>query len=558
MIESIELACGRTPDAPPLILEAHSGVTIFVGPNNCGKSALLEALHKTVAERTRANNPPKPSALKCVRLTPFNKDLLQEHPSFSGRTSGEVIQLPLGTMDLDNWISTLQSQWQADHGKVFRQHFCIWMNGAKRLAMLPDEQNANLQNPSTPLARLFVDNKRRASFQKAVFEGIGHYPVIDSMENFGTLKLAFSTEKPISDVERSLNDNYRKFLKKCISAPNASDGFNAYVGMLGTLHATDHKTILIDEPEAFLHPALARTLGKQIAKRSQGKHVYIATHSAEFLMGAVEAGVPVRIIRLQYQNNAATACLLDSDELKIFMHDPLLRSANVLSGLFSRSVVVTEADTDRAFYQEINTRLLSRRDARGIENALFLNAQNKQTVPRIVGLLRKMGVPCAGVVDLDVVSEGGTNWTNQATSIGIPVAMRTSVEASRRSTFDSLKAVSKDNDKKEYKRNGGINLLEGGEKEAAEAFLSVLGKYGLFVVPTGEIESWLPDLDIPRAKYTWLRQIFEKMGTDPMETGYVNPSEGDVWDFIGSLQAWLNNQARKGMEPTRTIPDDSM
>lgn len=516
---------------------------------------MLEALYKMVAERTRANNPPKASALKKVVLTPFNTNVLQEHPSFSGRTAGEVIQLPLGTMDLESWTSTLQTHWETDHGKGFRQHFCIWMNGAKRLVMLPDEKNVSLQNPTTPLARLFIDDERRASFQKAVFAGIGHYPVIDSMDTFGTLKLAFSTEEPVPALERSLDDKYREFLKKSISAPNASDGFNAYVGMLGTLHATDHKVILVDEPEAFLHPALARTLGKQIAIRSQGKHVYIATHSAEFLMGAVEAGVPVRIVRLQYQNDTATACLLDSDELKTFMHDPLLRSANVLSGLFSRSVVVTEADTDRAFYQEINTRLLSKQDARGIENALFLNAQNKQTVPRIVGLLRKMGVPCAGVVDLDVVSEGGTNWTNQATSIGIPTAMRTSVEASRKSTFDSLKAVSNDNDPKAYKRDGGINLLEGGDKEAAEAFLVSLAEYGLFVVPTGEIESWLPNLDIPRAKYTWLRQIFEKMGTNPTEAGYVNPSEGDVWEFIGSLQNWLNNQARKGMAPTPTNPD---
>jgi hypothetical protein len=36
------------------------------------------------------------------------------------------------------------------------------------------------------------------------------------------------------------------------------------------------------------------------------------------------------------------------------MRNPLLRSTGVLSGLFYEFVIVTEADADRAFYQEIN------------------------------------------------------------------------------------------------------------------------------------------------------------------------------------------------------------
>ena len=421
--------------------------------------------------------------------------------------------------------------------------------------MLPNESGVNLQNPTSPLARLFVDDARRAEFQGAVFSGIGHYPIIDSMTSYGALELAFSMQKPNPVIERSLCDDLRECLRQAIPAPNASDGFNAYVGMLGALYASEYKVILIDEPEAFLHPALARTLGKQIALQAKERHVYIATHSSEFLMGAVEAGVPVRILRLQFQDGIAASCLLDSSELRSFMHDPLLRSANVLAGLFSRSVIVSEADTDRAFYQEINTRLLTSRDARGIENALFLNAQNKQTVPRIVRLLRKMGVPAAGIVDLDVVSDGGTNWSRQMDAAGVPRAMRASLEAARVETFRNLRRVG-EGDGKDYKRHGGISLLKGGERDAAETFFGDLARYGLFVVPIGEVEGWLPKLEISRAKHSWLHQIFEKMGTEPADVNYLRPGEGDVWDFIGECRGWLSDPERKGMDAL-DFPEDS-
>ncbi|GAB5436351.1 MAG: hypothetical protein FalmKO_14760 [Falsiruegeria mediterranea] len=272
-----------------------------------------------------------------------------------------------------------------------------------------------------PLARLHVNDKDRTVFQDAVFSGLKIYPVIDNLTSYGTFELAFSREKPNPSTERSTNDDQRTFLKRSLREREVSDGCKAYTGILGALYSGPYKVVLIDEPEAFLHPPLARALGKQIAEQARARNIYVATHSADFLMGAVESRVSVRIVRLQYQDGVATACMLDSDDLKQFMTDPLLRSANVLSGLFAQSVVVTEADTDRAFYQEINTRLLTEGKGRRIENAVFLNAQNKQTVPRIVGLLRKMGVPAAGIVDLDVVAEGRTPWVIKWRELGFQV-----------------------------------------------------------------------------------------------------------------------------------------
>ena len=73
------------------------------------------------------------------------------------------------------------------------------------------------------------------------------------------------------------------------------------------------------------------------------------------------------------------------------MNDPLLRSTNALRALFYRGVVVTEADPDRALYDEVNHRLLLARE--GIEDAIFVNAQNWQTISRLVAPLREIASP---------------------------------------------------------------------------------------------------------------------------------------------------------------------
>ncbi len=545
MIEEIILKCGKVASSEPISIDAKRGVTIFVGPNNSGKSALLQSLAQTLQGVATT----KPSSLKEAVIESFSPSDLEVRPEFLGKSLTEKVTVRNASYSKKEWRTHLQvdSNWRGQLGGVYRSPNFILMNGTTRLTMLPDEKNANILNPIEPLARMFCDDIRREKFQNIVYEGIFQYPVIDRVSQYGTLKLAFSLDKPAVEVERGADSLLMTMISKSIKREDASDGFNAYVGIIGAILSNDYNCILIDEPEAFLHPSLARTLGKQISQHAKEKQVFVATHSADFLMGAIESGGDVRIVRLQYINNSPSACLLQAEKLKQFMNDPLLRSSNVLSGLFSQSVIVGESDTDRAFYQEINSRLLSNKDSRGIENAVFLNAQNKKTVPRILQLLRNMGVPALGIVDLDVFAEGGRNWTNQLEGAGFPEALRDGYSSSRRVIFDKLKEASTDKDKKDYKRRGGINLLSPSDQEAAQDIINTLSNYGVLVVPHGEVEAWLPHLGAAVSKDRWLHEIFDKLGSDPNSDSYIQPGLGDVWDFIGIGKKWHADQNRKGM-----------
>ena len=238
----------------------------------------------------------------------------------------------------------------------------------------------------------------------------------------------------------------------------------------------------------------------------------------------------------------ATARVLPSDEILELMRHPLLRSTGLLSGLFYEFGVVTESDADRAFYQEVNERLLQFKPEWGIPNCLFLNAQNKQTVQTLLRPLRNLGIPAAGVVDVDVLKEGGANWTNLLSSADVPQLSHGSFATIRKAVKTALDATGKD-----MKRDGGVAILADADRRAAENLLDQLRQYGIFVVPGGELESWMKSLGATGHGPAWLIDIFERMGEDPSNANYIHPNTDDVWAFLRDVRNWLVEPARKGI-----------
>jgi hypothetical protein len=169
-----------------------------------------------------------------------------------------------------------------------------------------------------------------------------------------------------------------------------SDGVQVFTGLVSAVSSLPHKLMLIDEPEAFLHPTLASRLGQHLARIASERsgNLVAATHSAEFLLGCVTRVPETTVVRLTYANGEATARALEGIEVQALIQNPLLRSAEALRALFAEGAAICEADSDRAFYEEINRRL---RDAGGRDHAadtIFLNAQNWQTIAILAEPLR--------------------------------------------------------------------------------------------------------------------------------------------------------------------------
>lgn len=553
MIKNIKLKFGRAPNSGQMTVDALP-ITVFVGPNNSGKSQILREIHQFCINGTQnVNN----KIIDNIELTGIAEDKIEDainkikhEPQLSevinvdhilvGRNGERVqVHLPSYKMSLAN---------PYNHIHQFCSHFLRYntliLNGNNRINLVNSQGAGNLQAPPhSSFQVLFRDNEKRSEVRRIIYEAFGQYLVIDPT-NLGSLSLRLSAKEPENELEeRGVHAAAVEFHKNAIPIDYSSDGVKAFTGMITEMIAGDPSILLMDEPEAFLHPSLAFKLGKEVSgiMSHSEKRLFVATHSPNFIMGCIQSGAPVNIVRLTYRDNVATSRILPNEDILRLMRNPLLRSTGVLSALFYEFVVVTESDADRAFYQEINDRLLKFTDF-GIPNCLFLNAQNKQTVKTIIKPLRELGIPVAGIVDVDILKDGGNVWSGFLESGFLPEIEKNALALTRQAIKQKFEQSGKD-----MKRDGGINILIGSDKEALSNLFEKLAEYGLFVVPYGELESWLKELGISGHGPNWLIGIFEAMGEDPSSNTYIKPKEEDVWIFITSIRNWFLNSMRKGI-----------
>lgn len=555
MISKLVFKFGSQDSIEPLQLEP-TALTIFVGPNNSGKSLIL----REIEQFSVAGTPGDIKALDKIDYNLPEKDEARElvlsksdaPPRHQALRAGQVWMpgVKLGERRISSTTFTLEaalrlieerSNWQSI-ATYLLSRYTIRLDGRSRFELTDPQPTGDLlKRPTNHLMALFRDDEARTKLRNITADAFGLYFTIDptGMQKF-RIRMA-DREPEDQQEEQGLNNRARVYHAQAEDIADLSDGLKAFTGLASIILSSDFRIILIDEPEAFLHPPLARKLGYTITNFAfeRQARVFAATHSSDFLMGCIQAGQQVNIVRLTYKNGVATAHLLAASQLQTLMRDPLLRSTGVLSALFYEGVIVTEGDSDRAFYQEVNLRLQAA-DSEGATGCVFLNAQNKSTVGRIVSPLREMGVPAVAIVDLDIIKKKD-DFKKLLSACNVPPSLAESWGNLRGQLYRTFQDQGVDPKEK------GIHDLSPIDRETASTLLDSLAVYGIFVVPDGAVESWLRDLGISGPKKKWLPAIFERMGANPDDTDYVLPTEGDVWDFIRSVGRWIADPHRKGM-----------
>lgn len=512
MISTIVLNFTENPD---LILPT-SGITVFVGPNNSGKSLVLKELE--MAYQTH----PFPSGLKILKdydvkwpTEPELDALLKSferfaHPNLPIDNVAVGKIAPGGGLErgvLHRQALLGQARQRSDRNWWATQ-FSRWgvlrLDGRSRFDLTNDQPTGDLlAPPQNVLAHLFQDDASRAKVRTWVQDAFQKYFVVDPTHG-GTLRIRLSDFAPPAD-EQSLNLQSREYHREATYVKEASDGVQAFTGIATAALSGEYHTILIDEPEAFLHPPLARKLGKQLTTLATERNgaLMASTHSADFLMGCVQASKSVRVVRLEYSQGKSRGRMVDPTHLEMLFKRPLLRSTNVISGLFYDGVVVTESDNDRAFYGEIFHRLT--RNLAEAPSILFINAQNKQTIRDVIGPLRQFGVPAVAIPDIDILKDGGTVWTGWLSVASIPNARHGSLAIDRVSIKTLFEATGQE------MKTKGVELLQGPDKDAANSLFDALQEYGIFVVRAGELERWLPAVGAQGKKTDWVVDMFERL-----------------------------------------------
>lgn len=533
-------------DGTALDLSAND-IVVFVGPNNAGKSAALREIERHVGKRGET-----PHVI--VRVKVRKRGTPQEVRKFIEENSHQ--HYPSGTLHLAGHGYNIQAgmvenSWNSDL-KSIQPFFCRRLRTETRIVDSdPAKAFKVLTEPaSNPIQTMYKDSRvedRLSSYFKQAFG-----------EELIVFK-AGGSEIPLLIGERpALIPNEDRFdysyLKRLVggSTPlsDQGDGMRSFTSVILQMLVLETPTmLLLDEPEAFLHPPQARLLGEFLA-RERPKHaqLFIATHSADVLTGLLEmAPDQLRLIRIERDGNINRVKELEKGRAKAIASDPLMKYSSVFSGIFYQRAIVCEADADCLFYQAVLSRVTA--DGAVRPDVLFLHSSGKHRMATISGALRALGVPVDVIADVDLLSEQDTferlvrvmggNWStvephwlivkkaveerkptvdaravkreisNALKELGnaseFPKAIRRKIESAlKKSTpWDTIKEA------------GDQSLPRGDATQSMKALRELCEAYGIWIVPVGEMEGFCKS--VPNHGPKWVQQVIEDrdVGTDP-------------------------------------------
>lgn len=548
MIKTLSLKFGERIAGSHLVFDPKT-ITVFVGPNNSGKSLILREVETYL--QTGGSSRTHSLTIDHINISDLSEDTLRDLASSRTLREDDRHRVMLGSKDLvtgqdkqlNYWISkdNLPQSLLSNYEWLSKLSwmFSLKLDGATRLKLTDEKPFTDLlSNPGNTHSALLKDAELRDQIRQIIFNAFGSYLCIDPTAG-SKIRIRISDIPPPNGIEDKLNRDAVEFHSKAKLISDMGDGIKAFAGILIATLCTDYRILLLDEPEAFLHPPLAYRLGRELSNLAIGgqSNLLVSTHSSNFLLGCLDSGKEINIVRLTYKKGVPAARLLPSSEVIKLVKNPYVRSAGVLSAIFHDGAIVTENDTDRIFYQEINNRL-ERANRPYARDTQFLNVNGKTGMYRIVGPLRKLGVPVVPILDFDIL-DNGSEFGTLLGACNLPESTAAGIKRQRDALIDTIQAA--------VKNQRGIDFFESGNLQAIKDLLDSLSSYGIFIVPNGALESWLPDLGIVSSKRFWLDSVFQEIGENPEDENYLPPQDGDVWEFISKIGAWIADPNRRGM-----------
>lgn len=552
---------------------AFGPMTVLVGPNNSGKSQTLRDL------RDFALGGPE-SALtlfKSIDVTMPSKEDFQNHfhvlPSKDSPTSESVVGIGESLVKTHNisssigWSKTLLERSDPKHQRQSLGKFLIsHLHAGTRFELTAPQEAYDLETegPTHALQEFF---RRRLEVQpqlrQAFAEAFGRDIALDwtAMKRW-----YFKVGGAFGDLSESL-DELKQQLRVGQLLKEQGDGYQSFAGILMAALVFPDRPLLLDEPEAFLHPKQARVLGRLLGRLSIGRpaQIIVSTHSSAFMWGVVSENYSANVLRLNRTADTTRYTQVPASTVTALTRTPLLSSQPVLDSLFHQGVVVCEGDPDRAVYQFVAHRTLV---GKGGEDLLFIHTNGKGAADTPVQLLKSAGAPVAVIVDIDILNASGPldKIVKALTGAEIPAELEerraeigkwvlqmsedqflkklldgvnawitsphTDARSSRKRLESTLKATTS---KWEVVKEAGTSYFTGDQLTAVESLIEDLAKIGVFVVPCGELEQWI-DTGVSKGR-EWNRKALEKLQTEDCPMG-LEAFVQRVIDFLpGSVTA---------------------
>lgn len=533
------------------------GVTALVGPNNSGKSTILREIRSAIAvEPGMATLPRKAVAQLELDFEGSPEGYFADlagifglrgsSDGVHGSRENAHVRTNTGAVVLESELARLWHS-QVGLGNQFAEFYVHHLDAQSRLAHARSSQSydAYQELPTTPLQILFSDRNIEAELSRVTKDAFGSGLVLNRYA--GSMIKLHVGQTTMPEGSSPQSEEYLSELNMTPLIEDQGDGMKAFVGMVLSIVTGQAPLILIDEPEAFLHPPQARRFGNflaEFANRGSRTQVVIATHSQDIIAGLISGArgrnSNVSIARVTRKGTNNHIAQLEPEHVREIFEDPLMKHYDMVNGLFSSGVVLCEADSDCTYYRAV-TESLCGDEFTSVQQAHFTHCGGKSRMAQAIATFRYSAVPVAAVYDLDVLQDAkefetlvgaveADIETFKADRNIVVNAVEAQTKRPRRMAFSSevdqiLEGSSADelSDKEvrkvrnalgrssgwsDFKKTGGINL-SGDALIALYRLTENLEARGVFLVDKGELERFHPEVG-QNNKASWLRTVFEK------------------------------------------------
>lgn len=531
-------------------------LTIFVGPNNCGKSQTLKDFASLMNGRKQSKIVSKlnSASTEFSSIEPLID--VSDHKTALNHKTIVGIGENFAEIEHNATNQDFESS-KSDQGKMleFYDRFrVVLLNSHNRANMINQTGTSGLENDraSNLLQLTYLDNSKKIlkRFQ-AFFKETFNVSVYLDYTALSQISLKISHEEIDSLTGDTQKD--RGLLKVLEKIDDQGEGYKSFAATILGLVSAKNRLVLLDEPEVFLHNAQQRQLGRWVGDfvKDNETQLVIATHSSSFLEGLLASGAEVNIQRLNRVKNNTSFSNIEADVVKNFTSNPILSSQRVLDAVFQKAVVVCEADTDRMIYKMVADKIKPQHEI------LFIHSHNKQTTPLVVNTLKKCSVPVYSIVDIDIF-HGDNEYNKIITAHEIDLGSEYTETQSKVKIFinsDRNDANVKDDLKKEleqllkdwsdlddvtilkskisklnklfsnwhqFKKQGIDFISDKAIKNELSNLIKFLKTKNLYIVDVGELEGWIPG-DYSKGK-NWINHavvVINKETPKPLEAFIV-------------------------------------
>ncbi len=540
---------------------SDTDIIVLVGPNNAGKSVALREL------RQHMGAPEAPTVVvshASLRQTGTSAEFVEYFRKHVNEiVSGDSTQYLGYNLNFGLSHLSLETLWEGNFS-TFAPFFCQLLETETRIsASNPVPPGPFLtQPPSHPIHMIYLDEilerKINTFFRKAFDLDLVVYHLGGS-----EIPLLVGDAPPLFAGEGRTTKAYaERLFDSTVPLQDQGDGMRSFASVvLHALAPTTPTVLLLDEPEAFLHPPQARLLGKILAtERATQGQLFVATHSPDVLSGLME-GAPdkLRIFRMQRDGDVNRVDELDKAFVSKIMSDPLMKHSGALSGLFHERVIVCESDADCMFYSTVLD--LPAVHGGHLPDVLFTHASGTGRMADLAEAFRAAGVEVDVLADMDILGEEGNikkliealggEWEEvrgavreikravegehrpatvketlgELQSIVASAEQHENSASLRRSVMD---VFAKSSTWAQVKRAGEQAIPRGQPTERYRNLRSRCADLGLWFVPVGELEAFCKG--VGGKGPGWVQTVLEERSiADDSELAEARKFMGDVW-----------------------------